>query len=101
MAVVDIPAKKTTLRDRDEITKYLVTIGIDYERWEGIKEVPADLADAEILEAYAEEIEELKAKGGYVTADVINVVPQRWDWTRCLINSTKSTGTMRTRCGSL
>src|SRR5580765_6479465 len=75
MAVVDIPAKKTTLRDRDEISKYLATIGIDYERWEGIKEVPADATDAEILEAYAQEIEELKTKGGYVTADVINVSP--------------------------
>jgi len=75
MAVVNIPAKSVTVRDRVEIAKYLATIGIDYERWEGIKEVPADAADAEILEAYAEEIEGLKTKGGYVTADVINVVP--------------------------
>jgi 1,2-dihydroxy-3-keto-5-methylthiopentene dioxygenase len=34
-------------------------------------DAPAD----EILSAYAEEIEQLKARGGYVTADVIDVSP--------------------------
>ena len=32
--------------------------------------------DQEILEAYREPIEKLKAEGGYVTADVINVKPE-------------------------
>ena len=37
----------------------------------------ADDAPAEeVLAAYAEEIERLKARGGYVTADVIDVQPQ-------------------------
>ena len=47
----------------------------DYERWENLKQIPADATDQEILDGYADEIEALKQKGGYVTADVINIVP--------------------------
>ena len=32
--------------------------------------------ESEILEAYTDEIEKLKKSGGYVTADVINIVPE-------------------------
>ena len=75
MAVVSIPDKDKVIRDAPEITDYLATIGIDYERWDNIKEVSADASDDDILDAYSNEIERLKADGGYVTADVINVVP--------------------------
>ncbi len=75
MAVINIPDRKIKLADADAIRNRLAEIGIDYERWENIGEVPADATDEEILEAYSAEIEKLKATGGYVTADVINVVP--------------------------
>lgn len=75
MAVVNVPDKKLVLRDAVEITEYLAGIGIDYERWEASREVSPDASEAEILDAYSAEIEKLKTKGGYVTADVINIVP--------------------------
>lgn len=75
MAVVSISDKDKVIRDEREITDYLATIGIDYERWDNIKDVSADASDEEIIDAYCDEIGRLKAKGGYVTADVINVVP--------------------------
>lgn len=75
MAVVSIPEKGVTLTDPDEIRSYLGTIGIDYECWANVRSISDNASDDEILTAYAEEIEVLKAKGGYVTADVINVVP--------------------------
>ncbi|MGH9818609.1 MAG: 1,2-dihydroxy-3-keto-5-methylthiopentene dioxygenase [Pyrinomonadaceae bacterium] len=75
MAVVNIPETNTRLTDPHAITARLAEIGIDYERWENIKDVSADASDAEILDAYADEIERIKAGGGYVTADVINVTP--------------------------
>jgi 1,2-dihydroxy-3-keto-5-methylthiopentene dioxygenase len=75
MAVVTVPDKNLTLTDAEEIKKYLASIGIDYERWENVKNVSPDASADEILEAYAEEIEKLKAKGGYVTADVIDIKP--------------------------
>ena len=75
MAAVNIPDQKLRLTDPSEIRARLAEIDIDYERWENIKEVSADATDADILEAFSDEIEKLKANGGYVTADVINVVP--------------------------
>jgi 1,2-dihydroxy-3-keto-5-methylthiopentene dioxygenase len=75
MAIVDVPGKGLRFTEVGEIAEYLGGIGIDYARWENLKQVSADASDEEILAAYAEEIELLKAKGGYVTADVINVVP--------------------------
>jgi 1,2-dihydroxy-3-keto-5-methylthiopentene dioxygenase len=75
MAVVTVPDKNLTLTDADEIKKYLASIGIDYERWENVKNVSPDASADEVLEAYADEIEKMKAKGGYATADVIDIVP--------------------------
>ena len=51
-------------------------MGIEYERWEPSHAVPADAPAEEILAAYSAEIERLKARGGYVTADVIDVKPE-------------------------
>jgi 1,2-dihydroxy-3-keto-5-methylthiopentene dioxygenase len=75
MAVIDIPQKHLRFTETAEIAAYLSGIGIDYERWENLKQVSADATDQEILDGYAEEIEALKRKGGYMTADVINIVP--------------------------
>ncbi|HEV8592516.1 MAG TPA: cupin domain-containing protein [Pyrinomonadaceae bacterium] len=75
MAIVDVPKKNIRLTEATQIAEYLGGIGIDYERWENLKDVAPDATDDEILVAYSDEIEELKKKGGYVTADVINVIP--------------------------
>ena len=76
MATVRIPEQKRTLTDQAEVTRYLATLGIDYERWPGAQRVPPDASTDEVLAAYAPEIEQLKARGGYVTADVIDVTAQ-------------------------
>lgn len=75
MAVLDIPNKSIRLTEHDEIKGHLSAIGIDYERWENLKQVAVDATDQEILNGYADEIDTLKTRGGYVTADVINIVP--------------------------
>lgn len=76
MAVVDVPKKNIRLTDKNEIASYLSSIGIDYERWDNISQIGPDASDEDILNFYSDEIEALKAKGGYVTADVINIVPE-------------------------
>lgn len=76
MAIVNIPNKNEVLKDSSEITAYLSGIGIEYERWDADQaRVSPDATEEEILAAYSPEIEKLKASGGYVTADVINIVP--------------------------
>ena len=76
MALLTIPDEKRSLSEVGEITRYLAHIGIAYERWEPSTPVPPSASAEEILAAYAPQVEELKARGGYVTADVIDVNPQ-------------------------
>ena len=76
MATLNIPDEKRTLTEFDEVRSHLASIGIDYERWKPTDGVREDANAAEILAAYAPEIERLKRQGGYVTADVIDVSPQ-------------------------
>lgn len=75
MAILCVPSRKIRLTHPEKVRTYAASIGVDYERWENLKQVPADASDQEILEGYASEIEELKQRGMYVTADLINVVP--------------------------
>ena len=75
MATVRLAEEKRTLTDPVEVTRYLAGIGIDYERWGATAPVSVDAPAEEILSAYAPQIEQLKARGGYVTADVVDVSP--------------------------
>jgi 1,2-dihydroxy-3-keto-5-methylthiopentene dioxygenase len=76
MAIVTIPDENRSLKDRQAIQEYLAKLGIDYEIWQPSREVAADAPAEEVLAAYETEIEKLKAQGGYVTADVIDVHSQ-------------------------
>ncbi len=76
MALVRIFDTDRTLTDEQEITSYLATCGIDYERWEPSRPVGEDAPAEAILDAYSNEIDQLKALGGYVAADVIDVRPE-------------------------
>lgn len=75
MAIVTVPDRNLRFEKPEDISNYLGSIGIDYERWDNIGQLDSDATDQEILDFYADEINMLKAKGGYVTADVINIVP--------------------------
>jgi len=75
MAVVTICNENKTLTNIDEITATLATCGIDYERWTPSHPIADNAPAEEILQAYSREIDDLKTRGGYVTADVIDVSP--------------------------
>jgi len=75
MATVRIPDEKRTLREKEEICAYLGGIGIAYEQWKPAGQLAEGASAAEMLAAYGPEIDRLKAEGGYVTADVIDVMP--------------------------
>jgi 1,2-dihydroxy-3-keto-5-methylthiopentene dioxygenase len=76
MAVVRISEQGRTLNTREAVTEYLNTIGIEYQVWAPEHPTSAESSNEEILQAYSKEIEELKRRGGYVTADVINITSQ-------------------------
>ena len=75
MAVVTIHNEDKTLTSAEEIASTLANYDIDYERWIPSHPVADDAPPEEILNAYSREIEDLKQRGGYVTADVIDVSP--------------------------
>lgn len=75
MAVLRFPDSNTKFDSEQEIRAELAALGIDYEKW-SLDRVGADASADAVLEAYAAEIDEMKRRGGYVTADVIDVNPQ-------------------------
>jgi 1,2-dihydroxy-3-keto-5-methylthiopentene dioxygenase len=75
MALIKIPERQQTIAEPNAISTFLAAYGITYERWESAPRVAEDASSDAILEAYADKLEELKARGGYTTADVIQVTP--------------------------
>ena len=75
MALIRIPAENTTLTEFESVRSFLAAHGIDYEKWTPERPVGADATSEAILGAYGREIETLKARGSYRTADVIDVRP--------------------------
>ena len=75
MAVVKIPDENRTFEQQSEVRDCLAGIGIDYERWELVPGISPEASSQEILAAYGPQIATLKQRGGYVTADVIDVKP--------------------------
>jgi len=75
MAVVTIVNEDKKLIDPEEITANLASHGIDYERWTPSHPISDNAPPEVILDAYSREINALKERGGYVTADVIDVNP--------------------------
>jgi len=76
MAIVRIPEENRTLRDDGAIARYLSDRGIEFERLTtggSGTDIPNDASAEQVLAAYRGKIDELKARGGYVTADVIDV----------------------------
>ena len=76
MATVTIADENRTLADPIEITNYLASVGIDYERWEPSHPIEQGAPADAVLAAYSDDIAKLKARGGYVTADVIDITPE-------------------------
>ncbi len=75
MATLQIPEENRSVTEFDAVRGYLAGIGIDYTHWEPAHGVAANAPASEVLAAYSEEIDRLKAQGGYVTADIIDVSP--------------------------
>jgi 1,2-dihydroxy-3-keto-5-methylthiopentene dioxygenase len=73
MAVVRIPDEQRTLTGFEVVRDYLGQIGIEYERWSSGTSLRADATAEQVLDAYAGEISRLKERGGYTTADVIDI----------------------------
>jgi 1,2-dihydroxy-3-keto-5-methylthiopentene dioxygenase len=73
MASIFIPSQQRTIGDPTEMRDFLEPFGIWFEQWQVAGRLKDSPTDQEILDEYADEIDQVKKTGGYVTADVINV----------------------------
>ncbi len=73
MAVLKIPETNTTLDKFKDIQSFLQARGIWHDQWQATKPLADSASQDEILEAYAKDLKPFMEKGGYKTADVINV----------------------------
>ena len=75
MARITIQDENKRIEDPQEVREFLEPFGIWFENWDVEGRVGVDASNEEILAAFEPEIQRLKERGGYVTADVINVTP--------------------------
>ncbi len=75
MAVLTVPDQNLRIDDVNEIAAFMEKQGLWYERWDLSKLPPIEASQETILDCYKDEIVRLNERGGYVTADVINVSP--------------------------
>lgn len=61
--------------DRAQIEARLSAAGIRFERWTASVALATDSDERAILEAYARDVERLKAEGGYQSVDVVRMRP--------------------------
>jgi 1,2-dihydroxy-3-keto-5-methylthiopentene dioxygenase len=76
VATIRVPARDRVVSGFEDVKGFLAAQGIDHERWAPSRPLGASATADEVLAAYEPEIARLKASGGYVTADVIDVRPE-------------------------
>lgn len=79
MAELRVRGEDTVLTDAQSIDAFVQKYGLTYQKWDISKleqdDTQAETEQERILSVFAEEIEQLKAQGGYTTADVIALKP--------------------------
>lgn len=82
MAEIRVRGTDTVLTDPAQIKDFAASYGLGYEVWnidklhsEKAASIQADSEQERILKVFEEEIERLKERGGYQTADVIALSP--------------------------
>jgi len=74
VAIVFIPDRQVVITEVEEIKRYLAGSGIEYDAWDLVP-LDHDASSATILDAYRDKLDEVKAKGGYTSVDIVDVQP--------------------------
>ena len=76
MAVLKIPDASVTIGNFKEIQSFLESRGIWHDHWEALEVLAPEATQEEVLAAYHNDLKPFMDRGGYKTADVINVHSQ-------------------------
>tara|TARA_R110002126_G_scaffold43555_8_gene124876 strand:- start:26351 stop:26893 length:543 start_codon:yes stop_codon:yes gene_type:complete len=81
MVFSDANPKQIVLDSTDVtvIQQQLLAAGVKFDQWQASTPVTVDSTAEQIITAYANEIERLKAAEGYITVDVISLSPSHPD----------------------
>jgi 1,2-dihydroxy-3-keto-5-methylthiopentene dioxygenase len=79
-SAADPKAVSLDTEDFGVIAAELAVLGARVERWQATRLLPPNASQAEILAAYAPEIDRLKSERGYTAADVVSVKPRNPNW---------------------
>jgi len=86
--------------DGEQIAAALLPIGVRFERWSASRQLPADVNDAAVMEAYQGDIERLKTECGYQSVDVLRCLPDNPNREQLRTSSSTSTLMMKMKCAS-
>lgn len=75
MAILSIPDKNITITNPDEIRAFFNARNLYFDQWHCDVVFDDTATQEEILAAYAKDLDPFMEKGGYQTADVINMRP--------------------------
>lgn len=67
------PSQREVIRDFPAMVQRLDAIGVGFERWEAASPLTREAGQDEVLAAYADSVQRLKARHGFQSADVISV----------------------------
>jgi 1,2-dihydroxy-3-keto-5-methylthiopentene dioxygenase len=70
-----VPVQNRKIDEMDAVVAFLAALGIEHERWTLSRPLATTASAREVLAAYDSEVAVLKQRGGYLTADVIDVRP--------------------------
>ncbi len=75
LTIFDVSGDRVTATgDAGEIADALAPIGVRFEQWPS-RPIPGEADQAAVLEAFAPEVDRLRAENGYQSVDVIRMVP--------------------------
>lgn len=76
MAILTIPEKGITITNLNDISNFFRERNIYFNQWSCEKEFDTNATQEEIISAYSKDLSPFMEKGGYKTADVINIYPE-------------------------
>ncbi|MFD0886922.1 acireductone dioxygenase [Streptosporangium algeriense] len=61
--------------DPEEVADTLKPFGIRFERWEPVRDLPAEPTPEQVLDAYRDEVDRVIRQEGYVLVDAVRMTP--------------------------